>query len=227
MKLTKKAAALLLAASLAVSVCAMPVFAASTTPETGSHEGSNETGKTSANTVVTYQVDCSYTWTIPKKIDFGENAGVNQTRIVDATADKDDENKAATNNGEGGKGTVPVVQVTSNIIDDDKTLHISIDTETADGTTYDPTDKKFYVVTGTTDPTMAQKLYFEITKSGAAAGTPAWDAATQPVLTVPAGTPTGKQELRFTLNTANGGTAEKAGTYNGKVVFKSELKPTT
>ena len=222
--MTKKAAALLLAASLAVSVCATPVFAAE---ETGSHEGSNKVGETSANTEVTYRVDCSYTWTIPKKIDFGANAGVDQTRIVEAiNGDKDAANKPATDNGTAGKGNVPKVRVTSNIINDDKTLHISIDTTTTtDGTTYDAGKKEFYVVTGTTDPTMAQKLYFTIAKSNPASTT--WDVATQPVLTVPAGTPTGKQELRFTLSTANGGTAEKAGTYNGKVVFKSELKPTT
>ena len=222
--MTKNAAALLLAASLAVSVCATPVFATAGAPVTGS-EGGNKT-KTSANTEVTYKVECSYTWSIPKKIDFGENAGVDQTRIVDATADKEAANTPASGNDEAGKGTVPVVQVTSNIIDDDKTLHISIDTSvTTDGTTYDAGKKEFYVVTGTTDPTMAQKLYFTIAKSNPASTT--WDVATQPVLTVPAGTPTGKQELRFTLSTANGGTAEKAGTYNGKVVFKSELKPTT
>ena len=214
--MTKKAAALLLAASLAVSVCATPVFATGT-PVVGSEEGSN--AKTSANTEVTYRVDCSYTWSIPKKIDFGDNAGVGQTRIVDATATQGATNSAATANGEAGKGTVPKVCVTSNTINDDQTLHISIDTsDTTDGTTYDATEKKFYVVTKTT---AAQKLYFTIAKSDPASTT--WNAATQPVLTVAAGTSTGEQGLKFTLSTTTE-TAEKAGTYNGNLVFKSELK---
>lgn len=213
---------MLLAASLAVSMCATPVFAAA---ETGSHEGSNESGKTSANTEVTYQVDCSYTWTIPKKIDFGANAGVDQTRIVEAIdGDRNAPNTPATNNGTAGKGKVPRVCVTKNIINDDKTLHISIDTTTTDGTTYDTVESKFYVVTKTS---AAQKLYFEIKKCDATGNSvTAFSPVTESVLAVPSGTNTGEQELVFTLNTPNG-SAEKAGTYNGKVVFKSELKPTT
>ena len=186
----------------------------------GSEEGSNESGKTSANTVVTYKVDCSYTWTIPKKIDFGANAGVKQTRIVEAiNGDKGAENKPATDNGTAGKGNVPKVRVTENIIGDDKTLHISIDTTTTDGTTYDKSAQKFYVVTGTK---AAQKLYFTIDKSDEV-GT--WDAETQPVLTVSSGTNTGEQGLVFTLQTPDN-SAEKAGIYNGKVVFKSALEDT-
>ena len=219
MKLTKKAAALLLAASLAVSVCATPVFAA---PETGSHEGSNEDGKTSADTVVTYRVDCSYTWSIPKKIDFGDNAGVNKTRIVEAiNGDQNADNMPATKNGDAGKGNVPKVRVTKNIIDDDKTLHIGIDPSTS---SYDTGTKKFYVVTNTS---AAQKLEFEIKKCDAYGTTTAdFSPETESVLTVASGTNTGEQELVFTLHTPDNA-AEKAGIYNGKIVFKSELKSTT
>lgn len=221
--MTKKAAALLLAASLAVSVCAMPVFAtgAGTTPEMGSHEGSDTT--TSANTVVTYKVDCSYTWSIPKKIDFGANAGVGKTRIVEAIADKNAENKAATDNGAAGKGNVPKVCVTSNIIDDDKTLRISIDT--TNGTTYDEAQSKFYVETTSNT---AQKLYFTIAKPADGAGSSMkLNATNSEVMSVPSGTNQKDQALEFKLTTTTTDTAEKAGTYNGKVVFKSELKPTT
>ena len=219
--MTKKAAAMLLAASLAVSVCATPVFAAT---ETGSYNGSNESGKTSANTVVTYRVDCSYTWTIPKKIDFGANAGVDQTRIVEAiNGDREAENTPATDNGTAGKGKVPRVCVTKNIINDDKTLHISIDTSTSSDTTYDQISKKFYVAT---DTSVAQKLEFEIEKCDATGNSiTAFSPETESVLAVPSGTNTKEQELVFTLKTPNG-SAEKAGTYNGKIVFKSELKDT-
>lgn len=219
--MTKKAAAMLLAASLAVSVCAMPVFAtgAGTTPEMGSHEGSDTT--TSANTVVTYKVDCSYTWSIPKKIDFGANAGVGKTRIVEAIADKNAENKAATDNGAAGKGNVPKVCVTSNIIDDDKTLHISIDT--TNETTYDEAQSKFYVETTSNT---AQKLYFTITKPAATpdgAGEKLTKDNTK-VLSVPSGTNTAEQELVFELETAKGdNVAEKAGSYEGHVVFYSSI----
>lgn len=210
MKLTKKVAALLLAASLAVSVCATPVFA------DGSEEGSNT--KTSANTVVTYRVDCSYTWSVPAKIDFGANIGPNKSRIVEATADKNAESKAPTGYGGDQNGSAPKVCVTSNIINDDKTLYISIDTSTSSGTTYDKDAGYFYVVT---DTNAAQKLQFDIEKSN----DDKWNPLTDPVLTVASGTNTDEQGLNFSLYTLNG-SAEKAGTYNGKVVFKSELKPT-
>lgn len=114
----KKAAALLLAAALAVSVCAMPVFA------TGPSNTGSETQK-EANTDVTYKVDSKYTWTIPAKIDFGANAGVNGTRIVDANKGANDASTAATDTT---NGTAPKVCVTENIIEIEKALKISIDT---------------------------------------------------------------------------------------------------
>ena len=214
MKLTKKAAALLLAASLAVSVCATPVFADTVT---GSNEGSNEPGKTSANTEVTYKVDCSYTWSIPKKIDFGDNAGTGQTRIVEAiNEDQNAENKPAPGNGDAGKGNVPKVCVTKNIINSDKELHISIDTSSTSGTSYDSDTNQFYV---TTTDASADKLEVQITFPS---GATAWNPVTDPVLTVASGTNAGEQGLKFTLFTTGGG-AEAAGIYSGKIVFKSEL----
>lgn len=217
--MTKKAAALLLAASLAVSVCAMPVFADG--PEVGSEEGSNT--QTTAHTDMTYRVDCSYTWSIPKKIDFGANAGISETRTVEATADRNAVNAPATGNGKDNKGTVPKVCVTSNIIDDDKTLHISIDT--TNETTYDEAQSKFYVETTSNT---AQKLYFTIAKPADGAGSPMkLNATNSEVMSVPSGTNQKDQALEFKLTTTTTDTAEKAGTYNGKVVFKSELKPTT
>lgn len=75
--MTKKAAALLLAASLAVSVCATPVFAV------GKVESSTENPnlKDTAKVEVKYDVATTYTWTIHDEINFGVSAGV-QTQVI-------------------------------------------------------------------------------------------------------------------------------------------------
>lgn len=106
MKLTKKAATLLLAASLAVSVCAMPVFAADT-----AHAGENVSGTTPTNTTTTvkYEVTEGYKWAIPATIDFGKDAGLNATRTVDANQVKDTGSyKVADTNVRGESGNVYV-----------------------------------------------------------------------------------------------------------------------
>ena len=53
------------------------------------------------------------------------------------------------------------------------------------------------------------------------------NATNSEVMSVPSGTNQKDQALEVKLTTTTTDTAEKAGTYNGKVVFKSELKPTT
>lgn len=84
--MTKKAAALLLAASLAVSVCATPVFA------TGTHgtevSGNASTPNTKSETTVEYKVTEGYTWAIPATIDFGSNAGVKKSVRLSPTRKK-------------------------------------------------------------------------------------------------------------------------------------------
>lgn len=208
MKLTKKAAALLLAASLAVSVCATPVFAAD-----ASNTGS-ETQK-EANTDVTYKVDSKYTWTIPAKIDFGANAGVNGTRIVDANKGAKDASTAATDNI---NGTAPKVCVTENIIEIEKALKISIDTASS---TFD-SGSGFYV--GIQGKKLTEKLYFKIAKP-AEGSSPEKELTSgdSEVLSVPSGTKTGEQALVLTLKTTTG-EVEKAGEYTGSIAFKSEVK---
>lgn len=209
--MTKKAAAMLLAASLAVSMCATPVFAASNT-------SSNKGGIAPDATVVTYKVVSSYTWSIPAKIDFGENAGVNNTRTVLANQDKNAESQAATKDSDG---TAPKVCVTENIIDVGKTLKISVDTAAAD-VTYEktsPNEGNFYVVSN------GKKLYFtiELPYSGSI-NNKKLDATNSEVLKVASGTNTGDVNLTFKLEADKGtGVAEMAGTYNGKVAFKSEV----
>lgn len=206
--MTKKAAAMLLAASLAVSMCATPVFAASNT-------SSNKGGTAPDATEVIYKVVSSYTWSIPAKIDFGENAGVNNTRTVLANQDKNAESQAATKDSDG---TAPKVCVTENIIDVGKKLKISIDTAAA-GVTYNATNDNFYVESN------GKKLYFtiELPYSGSISNKKL-DATNSEVLKVASGTNTGDVNLTFKLEADKGtGVAEMAGTYNGKVAFKSEV----
>lgn len=87
-EVNKKAAALLLAASLAVSVCATPVFAAENMGSTSVDSTTVLGGVTTGNTKVLYKVTESYQWSIPATIDFGENAGVGKTSRVDANMEK-------------------------------------------------------------------------------------------------------------------------------------------
>lgn len=210
--MTKKAAAMLLAASLAVSMCATPVFAVS-------NESSNN-GSTAPNaTEVTYKVESSYTWSIPAKIDFGKNAGVGKTRTVAANKDKDAESTEATDDN---SGTAPKVCVTKNVIPSGKTLKISIDTA-ASGVTYETTGtnaNKFYV-----ENDEDVKLYFTINLPySGSIGNKILDSTNSEVLKVGSGTNTGSESLTFTLSTAvDVFDAERAGTYNGKVAFKSEV----
>lgn len=220
--MTKKAASLLLAASLAVSVCATPVFAADASIE----KGDTDTDKKSASEVV-YNVTGGYKWSIPATINFGSNAKIKDTkegneRVVNADQDA---NKASTEADDTKNGTAPAIHVSSNVIKYGQTLKIAISDATAN--TYFETGKGFFITSGT-DATTGQKLYYTIEKPATAAGGTATPVAAlgDSILEVEAGTPTGKQDLTFTLNTANGGTAEKAGTYTGTLSFTAELTGT-
>lgn len=209
MKLTKKAAALLLAASLAVSVCATPVFA--TDPSIMGSET-----KTTADTNVTYTVDSKYTWSIPAKIDFGANAGIKKTRTVKANTA---ENTASTKATDTTDGTAPMVCVTENIIGPEKALKISIDTASS---TFE-TGNGFWV--GVQGKKLTEKLYFKIAKP-AEGSNPEKELTSgdSEVLSVPSGTKIGEQALVLTLKTTTTDAAEKAGEYTGSIAFKSEVK---
>lgn len=214
MNLTKKAAALLLAASLAVSVCAMPVFA-----EGPSTTVSEKDAKKEAYTNVNYQVDSKYTWSIPAKIDFGANAGIKKTLTVKADKGANDPNVLPSENN-GYTGSAPMVCVTENIIAPENALKISIDTATSSFI-----DKKGFFVGIMGDATLEdmEKLYFKITKP--AEGSSNEEELTKgnsEVLRVLSGTKEGKQELVFTLETTTGA-AEKAGEYTGTIAFTSAV----
>lgn len=231
MKLTKKAAALLLAASLAVSVCAMPVFAEdtdTTTPTKGSNVVNSSTTAAglvgTGQTKVVYKVTESYTWTVPATIDFGENAGVNQHPKVTTNVEQDEKltqtGKAASSTN-SWEGTAPKIMVTKNVIAPGKNLRIYVDTDFTE-------DGKFYVETPKMTKDGASKneherLYYTITKPAAPGGTvEELTKDKNDVLKVPSGTDTDEQELVFTLTTTSK-TAEQAGTYVGLVFFHSQL----
>lgn len=224
MKLTKKAAALLLAASLAVSVCAMPVFADGGTttppPNMGSQKRDNTkdvggSGVVIGSTNVYYNVTESYAWSVPATIDFGVNAGANNTSTVNATLDENVLGKKADKESGGTvwKGTAPKVVVSKNVIGIGKKLQITVTT-----TYYD--NDEFYVLSGT-----SEKLHYTIKKLTPAGVT--GEKLTKDeneVLSVPAGTNTGEQALEFKLETAKGtNVSEKAGDYTGVVVFQSKI----
>lgn len=217
MKLTKKAAALLLAAALAVSVCATPVFAdggTTGTPPANPSETGSETNK-EVTTDVIYKVDSKYTWTIPATIDFGSNAGINKTRTVDANKGANDESTKATDTT---NGTAPMVYVTENVIEIEKALKISIDTASS---TFEAVNG-FWV--GVSGKKLTEKLYFEIAKPAEGSNPKkVLTSGDSEVLSVPSGTKKGQQALVLTLKTTSG-EVEKAGEYTGTIAFKSEVK---
>ena len=225
MKLTKKAAALLLAASLAVSVCATPVFAddtGTTEPAKPSTTVSEKNTEKTANTDVTYKVDSKYTWSIPAKIDFGANAGTGQTLIVNADKGAEESNVLPSEKNKF-KGSAPMVYVTENIIAPGDALKISIDTTKSSyiDTTKSSYQEGFFV--GVHGSAAMELLYFKITKPAEGSGSEKeLTAGDSEVLRVPSGTKTGKQVLVFTLKTTTD-TAEKAGKYTGTIAFTSEV----
>lgn len=224
MKLMKKAAALLLAAALAVSVCATPVFA---TENMGSTPAKFLAGIGTGDTKVIYKVTESYAWSIPATIDFGENAGANNTSTVNATLKENGPGKKADNNGTGKwEGAAPKVVVSKNVIGIGKRLQITFNT-----TYLDKDNGKFYVLASETTKTgdaqaETQKLYFKIQKNDK--DKTELTQKNNEVLSVDSGTDTAAQELVFTLTTADGdNAAEKAGDYEGHVVFNSQIVPRT
>lgn len=212
---------MLLAASLAVSVCATPVFAAENMGSTSVDSTTVLGGVTTGNTKVLYKVTESYQWSIPATIDFGENAGVGKTSRVDANMEKDDTGIAASSDN-NWSGFAPKIVVSKNVIGVGKKLQITVSTDYLDTST-DP-NGKFYVQ----NPGTNEKLYFTIIRpaKGVIPET-TLDKRDNEVLSVPSGTNTGHRELQFELETAPDNAehtvAEKAGIYEGYVVFSSKI----
>ena len=177
-------------------------------------------GTVTGSTNVYYKVTESYAWSVPATIDFGENAGANNTSTVNATLNEDGPGKKADADNQW-KGTAPKVVVSKNVIGVGKRLQITFNTDYLDK------DGKFYVLASeTTKPGDAsaetQKLYFKIQKDDTAKTE--LTKTNNEVLIVDSGTDTAYQALVFTLTTADGdNVAEKAGDYEGHVVFQSEI----
>lgn len=209
MKLTKKAAALLLAASLAVSVCATPVFATENRPynngqtvqSTGEDVGT-VTAQKQACTKLTYSVKEGYTWSIPADINFGNDKGVSQEVAP-----------------EGSPKTTVVVSGCK--IKNGNTLHIDMkgnggrDVQLGSGNG----EFKIKSVEGET-----LEYVVKMGDTEATITTPVTSGAD--VLTLDAGNDALTKYLSFTLKTATT-TSEKAGSYLGYAVFTAQLKPTT
>lgn len=211
--MTKKAAALLLAASLAVSVCAMPVFATGGTT-TPSLPGTKDTGATGLTTKVLYEVTGGYTWSVPATINFGKDAGGGaQKRTVNATEDAETEITEATDTA----GTAPKVFVTKNVIAPGKTLKINLK---ADGNAFEVKTSEDgkeatlkYKVKTTAETIDGNQTTPYTAKTVDATGTD--------ILTLKAGKNTGDVALVFELTTASS-KAEIAGKYEGNVVFVAD-----
>lgn len=205
--MTKKAAALLLAASLAVSVCATPVFAAGNPPipngqhvqdTTGENVDTTTVGK-QACTQLKYNVTEGYTWSIPANIDFGANNGV--TNPNKTKSDK--------------------VTVKNCKIKDTYTLKITV---AGNGGQYDngvSNEFKVKTVDGAELP-----YTVDAKKNGAATITPVMEDGE--ILSIAAGKDHAESELTFTLKTQTTDTnaAEKAGEYIGYAIFTAQATNT-
>lgn len=211
MKLTKNAAALLLAASLAVSVCATPVFAADATH---TEETKLDATGSSKTTTVEYKVTEGYTWAIPAKIDFGSNAGPNKKRTVVAGEGKNGIYSAASATEDGSSGKV---YVSGSRLKPGAKLTISISSSD-----YETSSGFFVKMSGGSSE---EKLYYAIYKEkvpSTGTPTPANKLANNAeILHLDAGTDADSQDLTFILATALNG--EKAGDYVGTVTFAASI----
>lgn len=202
MRLTKKAAALLVAATMIASVGVTPVFAVDANKNSDANiqndTGANVTAYTTAQsgyTKLTYEVTSGYTWSIPADITFTKDSGVNKDVDVTATTD----------------------QKTSVVVKDcklpkDYTLKVTVKgdgTTKSDGTS---TSDAFSIKSDE-----GQVLDYKITKGSETSAL----LVNGEVLSVPAGTATETATLKFTLSTAKT-TAEVAGTYTGYAIFTAQ-----
>ena len=199
--MTKKAAALLLAASLAVSVCATPVFAAGNPPYNNGQtvQDSNigedvvtVTTQKHACTQLKYNVTEGYTWSIPADINFGKDNGTVDVNKV-------------------GQGKVTVKDCK---LKNGYTLKISIHGNGGQYNT-DPGDFKVKTEEGATlDYTVETGTVPSLTEV----------ASGEKILTLAAGNDRTEVDLTFTLETQKTGTnlAEKAGEYIGYAIFLAQ-----
>lgn len=212
MKLTKNAAALLLAASLAVSVCATPVFAADPKPTDSNAAGVQNAGakvttpatESKAWMELKYEVTEGYKWSIPANIDFGKDQGNEDNDIVI--------NGSSTGNP---KCTVTVSECK---IKNGNTLYISMN---GNGGGSGSTAGAFKLKDDNDQELLYQvhKVENPTNKSEVTAGAD--------VVALGAGIAGTTTNLEFTLKTKlDSGKSEKAGSYVGYAIFTAQAQTT-
>lgn len=200
MRLTKKAAALLVAAAMVMSM-GTTVFADETGNGTGADDTTpktTETGtadnnyETSLNTTVKYEVTESYTWQIHSAIDFGK------TTAAAVSTDKTKSNNE--------------VKVSKSLLPNNTKLQIKI--EGAYKATKDDTSSSGFTIA--TDEG-ATRTYTVTKPENTNVNTG------DVVLEVKAGVTEGSVNLTYTLQDVAANTAEKSGTYNGTVTYSAAV----
>ena len=201
MRLTKKAAALLVAAAMVMSM-GTTVFAG----DDDVNKGTNAENSTAPTTIVEYTVTAAYEWTVPKNINF---TGVtedtsNNTRTATVNVASKDYSK---------------VSVTKNVIAAGHKLQITVGSDEKTG----DDNKTFAIATSETGGKNKVLLNYTIqTKdsdnSGATYGTAL--GVDDPVIEVPAGTNAKAVDLQFVLTKDS---VEKAGKYTGTLTYTAAV----
>ena len=220
MRLTKKAAALLVAASM-VATMGMTSFAATNKIESKYVDGelksflndksdAEETAN-KATTEVKYEVSENYIWSIPSEIDFGSNVGASEkTSTVGYDVETNEDTHVK-------KDSTSIVKVEKNVIPATKSLKITMAGENSE------TDTGFRVK----DVVNGNFLSYTVTKakeSMVETSDTKTDSITSGgnVLTVASGTDTASAELTFVLTTEDA-KAEKAGSYRDTITFTASV----
>ena len=199
MRLTKKAAALLVAAAMVMSMGTTVFAEDGDGADAGTTESSTKTAQ--ATTTVKYDVQESYIWTVPSTIDF---TGVAADNSNQATVER-------VNNVDNK------LDVTKNVINANKKLVISV----ASTNSPSATDGEFVIKTSE-DATLKYKIYKKSSEENATYET---DNVKSEVFSVPAGK-TDYVYLKFVL-TKDNANYEKAGNYSDTLTFTAKLDTVT
>ena len=240
----KKTVAVALATALLATTAAVPAFAADTTNKitvkanadadgtyskylddsTTADSTFDSTKDTSTGTTeVIYKVTETYTWSIPKTIDFGADAGVNKS-VVGLSEDKITQNSETNATIYRDKNEDSVVKVTKNVIPAGMALTIKVD----GGEHCDSVRGVRYLILENNEST---KLRYQILKRDSNFPTSADEfGVNSVVLTVNSGTNSGSQPLVFKLYTrdkSNVDDSEFAGKYKDTLTFTATVENQT
>lgn len=232
----KKTVAVALATALLATTAAVPAFAADTTTKQitikandagngynqyldGSDtpsEGFDTTKNTSTGTTeVIYKVTETYTWSIPKTIDFGADQGINKTVVVNTTGTGTEKTNVVYVEANTGSK----VSVDKNVIPEGKKLQIKIK-----GENYD--DTAGYRVKNGNNNYLGYTITKDSDNTNAALGN---DVV---LFAVDAGTNSHNENLTFKLTTnnsqdSNANISEVAGSYKDTLTFTATVENQT